>query len=65
MSRVTKTGLIGAIIAAICCFTPLLVWVLAAIGLSSLVIYLDAVLLPLLGVFIAMALYGFVKQGRA
>ena len=62
MNKLTKTGLIGTIIAAVCCFTPLLVWALAAIGLSGLVIYLDAVLLPLLGVFIAITLYGFVRQ---
>ena len=62
MNKLTKTGLIGTIIAAVCCFTPLLVWALAAIGLSGLVVYLDAVLLPLLGVFIAITLYGFVRQ---
>jgi len=32
-----RVGAIGAIIAAICCFTPALVAVLAAVGLSSLV----------------------------
>jgi len=59
VNKFTKTGIIGTIIAAICCFTPLLVWVLAAIGLSGLAIYLDFVLLPLLAIFIAMAIYGY------
>lgn len=65
MSKLTKFGLAGAIVTAICCFTPLLVWVLASVGLSGLIIYLDTVLLPLLGGFIALMLYGFVTQNSA
>jgi mercuric ion transport protein len=47
-----KTGVIGAIIAALCCFTPILVIIFGAIGLSALVGYLDFVLFPLLGLFL-------------
>ena len=47
-----KTGVIGTIIAALCCFTPILVIIFGAIGLSALVGYLDFVLLPLLGLFL-------------
>jgi mercuric ion transport protein len=47
-----KTGVIGTIIAALCCFTPILVIIFGAIGLSALVGYLDFVLFPLLGVFL-------------
>ena len=61
MSKLAKFGLIGSIVTAICCFTPLLVWGFAAIGLTGLIAYLDMVLLPLLGVFIVLAIWGFVR----
>lgn len=65
MNKLTKFGLIGSIVAAICCFTPLLVWGFAAVGLAGLIGYLDMVLLPLLGVFIAITLWGFVRGQKA
>nr|WP_306264521.1 mercury resistance system transport protein MerF [Pararhizobium sp. IMCC3301] len=43
-----RSGLTGAVIAAICCFTPLLVLLVAGAGLSALVGWLDYVLFPLL-----------------
>ena len=46
-----KVGLIGTVIAALCCFTPLLVVLFAAVGLAAVVGYLDFVLLPALGIF--------------
>ncbi|WP_290700428.1 mercury resistance system transport protein MerF [Amphritea sp.] len=57
-----KTGVIGTVIAAICCFTPILVILLSAIGLASFVGYLDYVLLPLLGIFICIALYALIQR---
>ena len=64
MNRLTRIGLIGAIITAVCCFTPILVWVLAGIGLGGAIAWLDPILLPLLGLFLALILIGYVKQGR-
>jgi len=43
-----RRGLIGSVIAAICCFTPLLVVVVAGVGLSAIVGWLDYALFPLL-----------------
>ena len=43
-----RRGLIGSVVAAICCFTPLLVVVVAGVGLSALVGWLDYALFPLL-----------------
>lgn len=57
-----KTGVIGTVITAICCFTPIMVVLLSAIGLATLVGYLDYVLLPLLGIFICIALYALMQQ---
>ena len=52
--RLLKTGIIGSAILAICCFTPVLVIGLGAIGLAGLAGYLDAVLLPALMVFLVI-----------
>lgn len=43
-----RRGLIGSVIAAICCFTPLLVVLVAGAGLSALVGWLDYALFPML-----------------
>jgi mercuric ion transport protein len=43
-----KTGIIGVVVAAVCCATPVLVILLGAVGLSALTGYLDYVLLPAL-----------------
>lgn len=57
-----RTGITGSIIAAICCFTPALVILLGAIGLSSLIGILDYVLLPTLAVFLAITGYALWKR---
>ena len=50
-------GLVGTAIAALCCFTPILVVLVVLIGLSAFVGYLDYVLLPALGFFILLTVY--------
>ncbi|WP_426417785.1 mercury resistance system transport protein MerF [Aestuariirhabdus sp. LZHN29] len=62
MNKLTKIGLTGSLVAALCCFTPILVWLFAALGLSAMVGYLDLVLFPLLGVFTLLLLIGLVKS---
>lgn len=57
-----KTGAIGAVVAAICCATPVLVIGLGAIGLSAWAGYLDYVLLPVLGFCLGMVGYGFYRR---
>lgn len=59
-----KVGITGTVIAAICCFTPALVILLGAIGLSSLVGMLDVVLLPALAVFLVITGYALWKRSR-
>jgi hypothetical protein len=39
--RLITTGLIGRITAVICCFTPVLIVLLSALGLVALISYLD------------------------
>lgn len=62
--KLLKIGIIGSILAAICCFTPILVILLAAVGLSPFVAYLDYVLLPSLFLFIGMTFYALLKKSR-
>lgn len=50
-------GIIGTVIAALCCFTPILVVLFGAVGLSALAGYLDTVLLPALGLFVLITAY--------
>ncbi len=63
--RLLKVGIIGSVIAAICCFTPVLVIGLGAAGLAALVGYLDAVLLPALLVFLVITGYALWRCKRA
>ncbi len=61
-----KVGIIGAVIAALCCFTPILVILFGALGISALVGYLDYVLFPLLGLFLLVIVVALVtKSGSA
>ena len=62
--RLLKVGVIGTIVAAICCFTPILVVLFGAVGLSAVVGYLDIVLLPALAVFLVITGYALWKRSR-
>jgi len=59
-----KFAVSGAIIAALCCFTPVLVVLLGVVGLSALTGYLDYVLFPALGFFVLLTLYALWRRRR-
>ncbi|HEX9789151.1 MAG TPA: mercury resistance system transport protein MerF [Kiloniellales bacterium] len=61
---ILKIGVVGTIVTAVCCFTPLLVVLLGVIGLSSLIGRLDVVLLPALAMFMLLTGYGLWKRRR-
>jgi len=61
-NRLITTGVIGTVIAALCCFTPVLVVLFGAAGLGAMIGYLDYVLLPALGVFIILTIYAIRKR---
>ena len=50
-----RTGIIGAVLTALCCVTPVLVIGFGAVGLGAWVAGLDYILFPLLMAFAAMA----------
>ncbi|MCZ6454967.1 MAG: mercury resistance system transport protein MerF, partial [Alphaproteobacteria bacterium] len=51
-------------IAAVCCFTPALVILVTAVGLSAVIGYLDYVLFPALAFFLALTAYGVYRMKR-
>jgi hypothetical protein len=59
-----KVGVAGTAIAALCCFTPVLVVLLGAVGLAAAVGYLDYVLLPALAIFAALTAYAIWRRRR-
>lgn len=63
--RLLKYGLIGTVVAALCCFTPILVILLGAVGLSAWLGWLDLVLLPALAMFIGITLYALWRRQRS
>lgn len=64
-ATILKTGIVGTVIAAICCATPVLVFALGAPGLSAWVGGLDHVLLAALAIFLGLTAYGVWRRNRA
>ncbi len=62
--RFLKVGTIGTVIAALCCFTPILAVLFGVVGLSAVVGYLDSVLLPALAVFVLITIYALIRRAR-
>jgi mercuric ion transport protein len=60
-----KTGIAGSVIAAICCATPVLTVLLAAVGLSAWVGGLDYVLLPALAFFLGLTGWALWRRQKA
>lgn len=60
--KLLTTGIFGTGILAICCFTPALVILLGAVGLSAWLTWLDYVLLPLLVLFVGLTIYALVRR---
>lgn len=64
-NRLLTTGIIGTVVTALCCFTPVLVVLFGAAGLSALIGYLDLVLFPLLAVFVLITIFALWKKRAA
>ena len=58
-------GVIGTVILALRCFTPVLVVLLGIVGLAALAGWLDVVLLlPALAVFVGLTVYAVWRRRR-
>lgn len=55
----------GTVVIALCCFTPVLVVALAAMGPGALTPYLDVVLFPALAILIVVTGLSFRRYVRA
>lgn len=60
--RLLRFGILGTVVAALCCFTPILVILFGAVGLSAVVGVLDYVLLPALAVFVLVTAYALWRR---
>lgn len=63
--RLLKVGVVGTVVAALCCFTPVLAAILGTIGLSAAVVWLDVVLVPALAIFLGVTCYALWKRRAA
>lgn len=57
-----RVSVIGTVIVALCCFTPILVILLGVVGLSAITGYLDFVLLPALAIFCGLTIYALWRK---
>lgn len=64
-NRLLGIGLVGTVIMALCCFTPVLVVLLGAVGLSAVLGWLDYVLLPALAFFVGLTVYALWRRRAA
>ena len=62
--KLLGVGIAGTVIAALCCFTPVLVILFGVVGLSALVGYLDYVLLPALAFFLGLTIYAVYRRKK-
>jgi mercuric ion transport protein len=63
--KLLRYGVIGTVVVAVCCFTPVLVVLVGAVGLSAAIGWLDYVLFPALGLFIGITIYALWKRRSA
>jgi len=62
--RLLITGIIGTVITALCCFTPVLAVLFGLLGLSAVLGWIDIVLLPALAFFIGLTIYAVWRRQR-
>jgi mercuric ion transport protein len=58
-------ALVGTALVALCCFTPILIVLFSAVGLSAFTPYLDVVLLPVLGIMAVLIGISFVRWRKS
>jgi mercuric ion transport protein len=63
--RLLGTGVVGSLLAAVCCATPVLAIVLGALGLSAWLAWSDYIVIPALLVFLAITVYGWARWRRS
>ncbi|HKX08387.1 MAG TPA: mercury resistance system transport protein MerF [Stellaceae bacterium] len=64
-TKLLYVGIGGSILAALCCFAPVLVPLLAAVGLSAWIGWLDYVLFPALVIFLGVTAWAVWRRRHA
>jgi len=64
-TKLVGTGVAGALLSMLCCFTPVLVIMLSALGLTAFVAKLDYVLVPVFIASIALVIFALVRRRRS
>jgi len=59
--KLRNAGIVGTVIASLCCFTPVLVVLFSIVGLSRWLGYLDYFLIPALAFFIGLTIYAIFR----
>jgi mercuric ion transport protein len=57
-----RVGIIGVVVTALCCFTPVLALLLGTVGLAAAIGWLDYVLLPALVLFLGLTVFALWKR---
>lgn len=57
-------AIFGTLLVALCCFTPVLIILLAAVGLSVFTPYLDYILFPALAVMVVITILTYGKYRK-
>ena len=63
-TRLLATGIIGFLVSMLGCMTPVLVGLLAVLGVSGSMGWLDYVLLPAMAAFAGLTVYALIRGKR-
>ncbi|MFT5657250.1 MAG: mercuric ion transport protein [Gammaproteobacteria bacterium] len=57
-------GIIGTVLTALCCFTPILVIFLSVVGFGAVIGYLDTILIPALIFFFGLTIFALWRRKK-
>lgn len=63
--KLMATGIVGFVVAALCCSTPVLAVLLGSVGLLAVLGYLDYVLIPAMILFLGVVAYAAYWRRRS
>lgn len=63
--KLMATGIVGFVVAVLCCSTPVLAILLGAVGLSAVLGYLDYVLVPVMVLSLGIVVHAAYRRRRS
>ena len=64
-AKLIGTGVTGALVSMLCCFTPVLIILLGTLGLSAYVAKADYVLVPIFVASTALVIFAIIRRRRS